>query len=128
MSTDTDEVLALERRFWTEADNPDFYREHMADDCLTVIEPMGVIDKSKAVSMTADKPWQDVEFTDVNARQVAPDCVIVAYHGQGRHEEDAEPYRGSIVSTYLRREGRWQLVLSAHQPWKPEAASPPPNS
>ena len=38
MSTDTDEVLALERGFWTEAHNPEFYREHMADDALTVIE------------------------------------------------------------------------------------------
>jgi len=26
---------------------------------------------------------------------------------------------GSIASTYVRRDGRWQLALSAHQPWKP---------
>jgi len=120
MSTDTDEVLALERRFWTEANNPDFYREHMADDGLTVIEPMGMIDKAQAVSMTAEKPWQDVELSDVTIRQVALDCIVLAYHGTGRHEGDEEPYRGSIVSTYVRRDGRWQLVLSAHQPWKPE--------
>ena len=120
MSTDTDDVLALERRFWTEADDPDFYRQHMADDGLTAMEPMGFIEKSQAVSMTAEKPFEDVEMTDVTVRQVAPDCVVVAYHGQGRHEGDEEPYRGSIVSTYVRRDGRWQLVLSAHQPWKPE--------
>ena len=120
MSSDTDEVLALERRFWTEADNPDFYREHMADGGLTVIEPMGAIDKSKAVEMTAEQPWQDVEFTDVDVRQVAPDCVIVAYHGEGSHEGEERPYRGSIASAYVRLGGRWQLVLSAHQPWKLE--------
>ena len=120
MSTDTDDVLALERRFWTEADDPEFFRQHMADDGFTVIEPMGVIEKAQAVSMTAEKPFEDVEMTDVTVRQVAPDCIVVAYHGQGRHEGDEEPYRGSIVSTYIRRDGRWQLALSAHQPWKPE--------
>ncbi len=120
MSEATDEVLDLEKRFWTEADDPHFFETHLADSAITVIEPMGFITKEQAVQMPAEKPWIDVEMTDVQVREPMPDCVILAYHGQGSHDGDDEPYRGSIASTYVRRDGRWQLVLSAHQPWKPK--------
>lgn len=119
MSEITDQIISIEKRFWTEADDPDFFEEHFADEGISVIEPMGFIDKPKAVAMTADKPWQDVGLKDVQVRELTPDCVILAYHGQGRHEGDKEPYRASIASTYVRRDGHWQLALTAHQPWKP---------
>lgn len=120
MSQTTDEILALERRFWTEADNPRFFEENLASDGISVIEPMGFIEKAQAVRMTADKPWTDVEMDDVYVRQVAPDCVILAYHGRGSREGDEKPYLGSVASTYVRRDGRWQLALTAHQPWEPD--------
>lgn len=120
MSATLDEVLGIEKGFWTEANNPDYFNEHMADDAITVIEPMGFIEKHQAVSMSAEEPWQNVQMSDVVVRELTPDCVIVAYHGQGQHGTD-QPYRGSIVSTYIRRDGRWQLALTAHQPWAPSA-------
>lgn len=119
MSQTTDQIIALEKRFWTEADKPTTFEELVADDGIMVIEPMGVLEKQQAVSMPAEKPWIDVEMSDVQVRQVTPDLVILAYHGQGRHEGDAVPYRGSIASVYLRRDEKWQLALSSHQPWKP---------
>lgn len=119
MTEITDEILVLEKRFWTEADNPGQFRDHVADEAIMVIEPMGFIDKQQFVAMPAEKPWIDVEMSDVRVRQLSPDCVILAYHGQGRHEGDEEPYRGSIASVYLKRDGKWQLALSSHQPWKP---------
>jgi hypothetical protein len=120
VSATTDEILALEKRFWTEADDPRFFEENTADDLITVLEPMGFIDKQQGLKMMADKPWTKVEMTDVQIRQPIPDCVLLAYHGQGSHDGDDEPYRGSIASTYIRRNGRWQLTLTAHQPWKPK--------
>jgi hypothetical protein len=86
---------------------------------ISVIEPMGFIEKQQAVKMAADKPWKDVQMQDVVLHQVTPDCVIVAYHGQGRRDGDEAPHRSSIASTYVKRDGRWQLALTAHQPWKP---------
>lgn len=75
MSKDTDEVIALERRFWTETNDPRLFREVMADDGIAVIEPMGVIDKAKAVEYSAQgKPFRDVELTDVVIRQPTPDA------------------------------------------------------
>jgi uncharacterized protein (TIGR02246 family) len=119
MTRATDEVLELERQFWTRADDPDHFRSSYADEGLTVLEPMGFIGKDQAVKMVADRPWNEVEMEDVEIREVTPDVVIVAYHGTGRRDGDKEPYRGSIASTYVRQDGRWQLALTAHQPWTP---------
>jgi hypothetical protein len=57
---------------------------------------------------------------DVVLHQITPDCVILAYHGQGTPDAEGAPHRSSIASTYVKRNGRWQLALTAHQPWKPE--------
>jgi hypothetical protein len=101
-------------------DDPRFFEENLADEGISVIEPMGFIEKRQAVQMTADKPYQNVEMKDVVLHQVTPDCVILAYHGQGTLDGDGAPHRSSIASTYVKRNGRWQLALTAHQPWKPE--------
>ena len=121
MSDTTDQILALEKRFWTEADNAATFTDLVLDDAIMVIEPMGFISKQQAVSMPAEKPWIDVEMSDVQVRQISPDLVILAYHGQGRHEGDAEPCRGSIASAYAKQDRKWRLALSSHQPWKPVA-------
>ncbi|HET8586397.1 MAG TPA: nuclear transport factor 2 family protein [Candidatus Limnocylindria bacterium] len=119
MSKSTDEIIALERRLWTESDDPATLGEIVLDEAITVIEPMGFITKQQAMGMPAEHPWRDVQMTDIVAHQVTDDCVTLAYHGQGRQEGRDEPYRGSIASVYVRRDGRWQLALTAHQPWKP---------
>ncbi len=132
MSNITDEVLAIEEGFWTEADNPQYFKEHVAEGGLTVIEPMGFVEKQQAVKMTADKLWDEVEMLDVQIRQVTPDCVIVAYHGRGRRG-DEKPYQGSIAPSYVRQSGHWQLALlpislgrpTSNRPVRPH---PPPGS
>lgn len=120
MSDTTNQILAIEKGFWTKADDPAYFREHVADGGLSVIEPMGFVEKQQAIEFAADKPWTGVEMLDVEVRQMTPDCVILAYHGRGQHDGDEKPYQGSIASTYLRIDGAWRLALSAHQPWTPK--------
>ncbi len=117
----TDEILAIERRFWAEADDPAMFRDLMAEGALSVIEPMGAVEKQQAMEMTAPAPWRDVEMTDVVVRRITPDLAILAYHGRARGEADDKPYQGSIASAYARIDGRWQLALTVHQPWEPKA-------
>lgn len=119
MTTATDEVIALERRLWTEANNPAAMGEIALDEAISVIEPMGFITKQQAMGMPAENPWTDVQMSDIVVHQVTDDCVTLAYHGQGNQAGREEPYRGSIASVYVKRDGRWQLALTAHQPWKP---------
>ena len=113
------EVLAIEKGFWTRADDPHYFEEHVADGGLTVIEPMGLIEKQQAVAMTADRPWDDVDMLDVQVRHLVADCVVLAYHGRGRRDGDETSYTGSIASAYVRQDGHWRLAISAHQPWMP---------
>ena len=118
MSKATDEVIAIETGFWDHSNDPQYYTDHLADDGVTVIEPMGFIEKPMAVEAAQyGEPFGNVELTDVVAREVAPGVIILAYHGRG--EREGKPaYEGSIASVYIQRDGRWQAVLAAHQPWK----------
>lgn len=121
MSTDHADVVALEKSFWTEGHDPKFFKEFFADDGLTVFEPMGFIRKDAALEMLGQaKPWTDVTMEDVQVIELTPECVAIAYHGQGRQEGREEPYKGSISSVYVRRGGHWQLALTVHQPWTPK--------
>jgi hypothetical protein len=121
MSKDTDEVVAIEKGFWTRSNEPTYFAEHIADGAVTVIEPMGVIEKPFAVeSAKQGRPFTDVEFSDTVVREVAPGVIVLAYHGQGR-SDDGHQYQGAICSVYVKHDGRWRSVASAHQPWKPAA-------
>lgn len=120
MESATNEVLALERRFWEEG-TPELFRLHFADEGMAVFEPMGVIDKPGSIAMASRaKPFFDVKIQDVHIHEITPECITLTYHGEGRREGDEEPYRGSLSSVYVRRDGRWQMAMTVHQPWNPD--------
>ena len=128
MSKATDEVIAIEKGFWTRSNDPKYFAEHLGADGVTVIEPMGFIEKPMAVeSAKQGDPFMDVELTDVIVREIAPDVVVLVYHGHGERD-GGQPYQGSISSVYVKRAGRWQAVLSVHQPWKPKPKAKKPTS
>lgn len=121
MSPATQEVINLEKRFWKESNNPQFLDRVFADDGLSAIEPLGFIDKSMAIEMSKDNEgWDDLEMSDIRTIQITPDCIGVLYHGSANRRDTGEPYRASLVSVYALRDGNWQLVVTAHQPWQPK--------
>jgi len=120
MSKDTEDVLAIEKGFWTQASNRQFFEQHLADDGLSVMEPMGAIEKKQALQKTAPAAWGQPEMSDVVVKQLTPDLIVLAYHATSRRPSDGQPYQGSIASAYARINGRWQLALTAHQPWNPQ--------
>jgi hypothetical protein len=82
---------------------------------------MGFIDKKNALEMSAgSEAWKDLEIDDLHVVELTPDCIAVAYHGQAKSSKSEKPYKGSICSVYVKRNGHWQLGVSSHQPWKPE--------
>ena len=120
MSKDTEAVLAIEKGFWTQASNRQFFEENLADNGLSVMEPMGAIEKKDALQKTAPTPWAQPEMSDVVVKQLTPDLIVLAYHAASRRPSDGQPYQGSIASAYAKIDGRWQLALTAHQPWRPK--------
>ncbi len=118
MSATTDEVLAIERGFWDNANGPAFFEKTIADGGITVIEPMGAIAKQMAVQAAGQgEKWVDLEMTDVVVNEVTTDCVALAYHARAKRASDGTPYNGSIASAYVRNGDGWQLALTCHQPW-----------
>ena len=118
MSNDTDDVIAIEKGFWARSNDPSYFAKNIADGAVTLIEPMGLIEKPMAVESTKQgHAFTDVEFKDTIVREVAPGVIVLAYHGQGRMGERI--VQSAICSVYVKRDGRWQSVATSHQPWKP---------
>ncbi len=114
------EVVEAERHFWDHSSEPGYFDEVMTENALSVIEPMGFIDKESAVRMSHEAaPWRDVRMEDVHTIRLTEDCVALAYHGSARREGDQEEYNVSISSVYVRKHGKWKLALTNHQPWRP---------
>jgi uncharacterized protein (TIGR02246 family) len=113
----TDELEALERRGWEALSGPDgaaFYEEAMADDGLMVFPGM-VMDKATALATIREvPPWATFELSDL---QVAgdEDAALVTYRAKaqrlGQHE-----YEAVMSSVYVRRHGRWLLLLHQQSP------------
>lgn len=118
MSQATEEVIALERAMWERANDPKVMEQTMADDAINLMEPMGVVPKDKAVSMTPEQPWTNLQMQDLVVREITPDCIVLAYHGSAEGP-DGKPTRSSVCSTYVRMDGQWKMALCSHQPWKP---------
>lgn len=114
-------VLSLEEKFWTHANDTSFFEQALAADGLTIFEPVGFIEKKEAVAMAKQgQPFEALQMTDLHIRQLTKDCVMVAYHGQANPRGSSKPYQGTICSIYVKRDGRWQLAVGVHQPWKPK--------
>lgn len=117
MNAASEDIIRLERRLWDEANSPEAYRQLMTEDQISVIEPMGVVPKAKALEMAVRAPqWRDVEMTDVEVRELAPNCVVLTYRGAARRGDGGDRYRARISSVYVHRQGRWQLGFTQHQP------------
>ncbi|MDB6094097.1 MAG: hypothetical protein JWM32_1659 [Verrucomicrobia bacterium] len=121
MSQQTDEIVEMERRFWREANNPQYFQDAFADDGMTIFEPVGVVEKPRALVLAGhSKPWDEVHMQDITVRELAPNCIALTYRGTAKREGDVQPYHARISSIYLQRSGRWQRVFTAHQPWDPK--------
>lgn len=118
---DQSKLIELEKSFWNASNDADTYSRLMADDAISVIEPMGFIDKASAVEAAKQAPgWNEVTFQDAKVIDLTDDCKALIYHGSAVDKVKGEPYNGSIVSIWVNRGGEWKLALTSHQPWKKE--------
>ena len=118
MSKDTDQVIAIERSLWHQANDPKVYQEAMVEGAISVIEPLGFIEKEQAVAYSSKgKPFSGVEMIDLVVHQITPDCIVVAYHGEGTHVGEDKPYQGSIASATVRSCSASAPVIRACSSW-----------
>lgn len=115
MSTLQNELMEREKQFWNALDNPDFYRENMANDALAVIDGL-VKTHDDAVAMTQDMPvkFDSVRFQNPRFVQISDDTAAVTYEGTA--DRKGQHYAARITSVYSRRNGKYLLVLTTHTP------------
>ncbi|WP_106264381.1 MULTISPECIES: nuclear transport factor 2 family protein [Isoptericola] len=106
-----DELLAIDDRLALGAGAD--YAEVLHEDAVVVV-PGAVLDKAGCVAaMDASPGWDEVDLGD--ARLVrGGDTATVVYRFTGRRGTDT--YAATLASTYVRSDGRWQLLLHQHTP------------
>jgi hypothetical protein len=110
-----EDLVGFERDFWQAAGDPDFYREHFADDGRCVFG-VGILDKEATVaSMYGAGEWTDVTFDELSIVGVADDVQALTYEATGTGA-DGDTYRANVTSVYVRRGGEWQLILHQQTP------------
>jgi ketosteroid isomerase-like protein len=109
-------LWTIERGFWT--GDAAFYQNNMTEDALIAFAPPhGLLPKAQAVASVAELPrWQTVELEVCRAIFISDCVVLLAYRACGCTADDGQPCAARVVSSYVKRRGRWMLVFQQHTP------------
>jgi hypothetical protein len=109
-------LWTIERGFWS--GDAAFYQANLTEDALIAFAPpVGLLPKARAVESVGELPrWQSVELEDCRAIFVSDCVVLLAYRACGLGCGDGEPHAARVVSSYVKRRGRWMLVFQQHTP------------
>lgn len=117
MQSPKNEIEELERRGWAALSGPDgaaFYQDAMAEDGLMVFPGM-VMDKATAIATIREvQPWSTFELSDVRTA-ADENAALVTYRAKAQRADQPE-YEAVMSSVYVRREGRWLLLLHQQSP------------
>jgi hypothetical protein len=119
--TAKDDLLALERGFWT--GDAAFYRQHLDAVCVTAFTEMaGAFKKDEIAGMIKDADrWRDLDI-DVKAfLEPVPGLALLTYQVRATRKS-GEPYAAVVSSGYIKRDGAWKMVLHHQTPL--DAAKP----
>ena len=116
MTLQTD-LLALERKFWT--GDAEFYRGHLADECLVAFPDMaGVMSKDQVADMVKkDGPrWSEVNMRDKGLVEPVPGMAMLSYEASAKRGGDGERYNALVSSAYVKKNGEWKLAFHQQTP------------
>ena len=120
MTTDTgtaSEIEQLERAGWSALSGPEgaaFYGDVMAEEGLMVF-PGTVMARAAALeAIRTTAPWSSFELSEILVVGDAK-AAVMAYRAAARRGGD-DPYVATMVSVYVRRDGRWRLLLHQQSP------------
>lgn len=106
------QVWTIERSLWL--DGVEAYRTHMADQCVMVFGPVGILTRDQILQTIEGAPrWQEVEMAEpILATTDGSTTIVIAYRAEARRA-GADPYRALCSSTYFVQDG--ELRLAQHQ-------------
>lgn len=120
MATNHDEILALEKDFWTGGEK--FFKAHTDGDCLVAFPEMVGVMSNADLAETARKPnrWKDLEIELKGIVEPSGGIVLLSYEAHAVRE-GGEPYDALVSSGYVKRGDGWKMMFHAQTPLKAAA-------
>lgn len=107
------ELMELEREFWSNTNDPQYFADHMVDGALAVIGDE-VETKERAVKSTGEsnEKWTNFKMQDARVLSMGDCGAAIVYKGSAdlgdRH------YEARVTSVYVMEDGRYKLALTTH--------------
>lgn len=109
------EIWKIENSLWL--DGVEAYEKHMADPCIMVFGPTGILNRQQILETLAQAPrWSHVDMTETTLAAPDDSAVLVIAYRAGARRDGAEPYRALCSSTYLVVKGAPLLVQHQQTP------------
>lgn len=115
MTVNRDELLELEREFWT-GDHA-FFAENADRECLVAFPEMACVMSNAELAATATKPnrWRNLEMQVEGIVEPGSDIVMLTYRAKAIRE-NGEPYSALVSTGYVHRLQGWKMMFHAHTP------------
>ena len=111
------ELEELERQGWKALSGPDgaaFYEDAMADDGLMVFPGMVMTKREAVAAIRAAPPWRHFALSDMRTAADG-DAALITYTANAERDPGTT-YEATMSSVYVRRAGRWRLLLHQQSP------------
>ncbi|MER2533988.1 MAG: hypothetical protein ABTQ31_02355 [Rhizobiaceae bacterium] len=115
MTVSSDELLELERGFWT--GDADFYKANADTECLVAFPGMSAAMANSDLADTVKDPkrWTSVEMDVKGMVQPGTDVAMLTYEARAERK-GGEPYAALVSSGYVRRLDGWKLMFHSQVP------------
>jgi hypothetical protein len=122
MSAGHDDLLALEKDFWT--GDAQFFETNTDRNCLVAFPDMAGVMSNADLAETAKNPnrWRKLEIELKGIVEPANNVVLVSYEARAVRE-NGEPYKALVSTGYVRRSDGWKMMFHAHTPLEPRPAA-----
>lgn len=111
-----EDIWQLEQGFWKGA--ADFYERHLAPEvCMVFPDPAGIMRREDIVdSIRSGARWRNVTFTEQQRLEPTADTKVLVYAVTADRGGPSTAYSALCSSTYIKRNGDWQLVTHQQTP------------
>jgi hypothetical protein len=115
--TAENDLFELERLFWSEVADTDFYRSHITDNVVMVFPaPYGIMERDATLAaVEAATRWEACDFMDMHLVELTEDSAVIAYRADARRP-DGSTYATFATSSYVKQAGSWKLAVHQQTP------------
>lgn len=116
MKAAMDELLALERAFWT--GDRHFFEENTDAECLVAFSPdmAGVMENKELAATVQDgNRWKTLDLDLKGTMQLSDDFFLLTYEAKAMRA-DGDEYHALVSSGYVRRADGWKMMFHQQTP------------